>query len=218
MAQLELGFLKYDIVKILGTCPVQIMAVLWDPIENNGVPPETWRFLYNFEVYHHRSIPSELLVTSASMTAAVTAGTALTETTGNMYTNPKVIPTPANISVAAGVAAANHALASGANSVAAGASVPNNEGGGSVGLDAIYHPPSEHESVLSMANPLNINGEQGDPHPPHHQSSPSVPGGGAAVVVGVKSSSSPPVQKRKGWLGRMTSSSSSSAYNNNHHN
>ncbi len=37
------------------------MALVWDPIADCNVPPEAWHYLYNFEVFHRRSIPSELL-------------------------------------------------------------------------------------------------------------------------------------------------------------
>jgi hypothetical protein len=46
------------------------MAVLWDPIENNSIPPETWRFLFNFEVYHYHSLPADLLQTQDPITSS----------------------------------------------------------------------------------------------------------------------------------------------------
>jgi hypothetical protein len=55
--KLELGFIKYDITKILGFRPVQIMAVEFDPTQSGQTEPEKWPFLYNFEVWHRRSVP-----------------------------------------------------------------------------------------------------------------------------------------------------------------
>jgi len=54
---IDLGFIKYDFGKTLGARPLQVMAVVWNPTENNGIPPETPQYLYNFEVWHRRLIP-----------------------------------------------------------------------------------------------------------------------------------------------------------------
>lgn len=195
---MELGFIKYDIVKILGTCPVQIMAVLFDPIENNGLPPDTWRFLYNFEVYHHRSIPTDLVTATAGVNHHI--GTTAPDLSGNTYTNPKVIPTPANISVAAGVAAAAAASASSSagnnNTISPSKVAGDGHHQDSVGMDSIYQQSSHGDHDIAMVNPLTVGGEQSTP------------------MVGLSSGSSspPPTQRRKSWLGRMTSSSHNHAH------
>ena len=65
--RLDLGFIKYDIIKILGLRPVQIMAVNWDiSDQNNKSEPEKWPYLYNFEVWHRRSIPPSSIVSPLS--------------------------------------------------------------------------------------------------------------------------------------------------------
>eukprot|EP00597_Dinobryon_sp_UTEXLB2267_P010167 CAMPEP_0170104094 /NCGR_PEP_ID=MMETSP0020_2-20130122/3906_1 /TAXON_ID=98059 /ORGANISM="Dinobryon sp., Strain UTEXLB2267" /LENGTH=775 /DNA_ID=CAMNT_0010327829 /DNA_START=547 /DNA_END=2874 /DNA_ORIENTATION=+ len=64
---IDLGFIKYDFGKTLGARPLQVMAVVWNPVENNGIPPETPQYLYNFEVWHRRLIP-------ASESTAFTSG------------------------------------------------------------------------------------------------------------------------------------------------
>ena len=62
--KLELGFIKYDITKILGFRPVQIMAVDWDPTQSTE--PEKWPFLYNFEIWHRKSVPPSSIISSPS--------------------------------------------------------------------------------------------------------------------------------------------------------
>ncbi len=153
-------------MKILGTCPVQVMAVLWDPIENNGVPPDTWRFLYNLEIYHHRSIPTDLLVTSASSPYHSTNPLSINnDTSGNTYTNPKAIPTPSNIAGSGTSTAAPTGMTKSASSsyvsalFGSSSSAPSTTTGGAVeetGLDSIYSAPhGQNEGMVSMANPLS---------------------------------------------------------------
>lgn len=60
--QIDFGFLKYDLVKPLGVNPIQMMAVVWDPIADNNVPPEQWQYLFNFEVFNRRAIPTDFLL------------------------------------------------------------------------------------------------------------------------------------------------------------
>ena len=67
--QAKIGVAKYDLLKFLGSRPVQIMAVAWDPVSTLSddeeyedetkrklrIPPENWPYLYNLEVLHERS-------------------------------------------------------------------------------------------------------------------------------------------------------------------
>jgi len=70
----DLGFLKYDLVKVLGARPLQILAVIWSPPrlwmagrsgsngrsnsgtenENNG-ESDNWQYIYNIEIWNKRS-------------------------------------------------------------------------------------------------------------------------------------------------------------------
>jgi len=68
--QVQVGMIKYDILKFLGPRPVQIMAVAWDPVStavdedvggdnfktNYRTPPENMPYLFNLEVLNERSI------------------------------------------------------------------------------------------------------------------------------------------------------------------
>lgn len=65
--QVDLGILKYDILRALGVRPMQIMLVEWDPIAEAGIAPDQWKFLYLFEVWHRRSIPADLLISSRTI-------------------------------------------------------------------------------------------------------------------------------------------------------
>jgi hypothetical protein len=65
--QIDLGFMKYDAIKVLGVRPIQVMAIVWDPIADNDSKP---RYLYNFEVWHRRSLP--LTVASLKKRASFT--------------------------------------------------------------------------------------------------------------------------------------------------
>lgn len=73
--QLEVGIFKHDLIKALGWLPLQIMCVVYDPMEEKkrssftaaataSLSPfekevkkdKEWSFLYNFEVWHQRSL------------------------------------------------------------------------------------------------------------------------------------------------------------------
>ena len=72
----DLGFLKYDLVKVLGARPLQIMAVIWSPPrlwlggmgntnigrstggsenDNNGGDSDSMQYIYNIEIWNKRS-------------------------------------------------------------------------------------------------------------------------------------------------------------------
>lgn len=55
--QMDLGFMSYDFVRTLGPRPIDVMAVVWNPLENNGTVPETLHYLYDFEIWHRKSLP-----------------------------------------------------------------------------------------------------------------------------------------------------------------
>mmetsp|Transcript_6711 Transcript_6711/g.6934 ORF Transcript_6711/g.6934 Transcript_6711/m.6934 type:complete len:186 (+) Transcript_6711:578-1135(+) len=57
--QLDIGFLKLDILKSMGCRPIQVMAVHWDPTQHNTSLDlsRSYSFLYNIEVWHERSLP-----------------------------------------------------------------------------------------------------------------------------------------------------------------
>ena len=58
--QFDLGFMKYDFMSTLGARPIQVMSVVWNPIESNGIVPENLSYLYNFEIWHRKTFPVSL--------------------------------------------------------------------------------------------------------------------------------------------------------------
>ena len=67
--EIKVGMGKYDLQKILGSKPIQFMAVAWDPLggstdddDNEDAricsrePPASWPYLYNVEILHERSM------------------------------------------------------------------------------------------------------------------------------------------------------------------
>ena len=81
----QVGMLKYDLLKLMGSRPVQLMAVAWDPFSSESglgddeddeeeivsasprkfskflsntksTPPENWPYLFNLELLHERSV------------------------------------------------------------------------------------------------------------------------------------------------------------------
>ncbi len=53
------------------------MCVEWDPVKEANLLPETWKYLYCFEVWHRRSIPLDVfsaLSNNASSSAAYGGG------------------------------------------------------------------------------------------------------------------------------------------------
>lgn len=61
------------------------MALYWDPIENQGNPPDRWTYLYNFEVWHERSLTALLRVTEeeAALHQTTTANSQVNATTSS---------------------------------------------------------------------------------------------------------------------------------------
>ena len=62
----RLGVFKYDLTKVLGTRPIQLSVVAWDPVEakkkkGKRARPSKWPFVWNIEVWNERSIPTESL-------------------------------------------------------------------------------------------------------------------------------------------------------------
>jgi hypothetical protein len=55
--QFDLGFMKYDFMSTLGARPIQVMSVVWNPIESNGIVPENLSYMYNFEIWHRKTFP-----------------------------------------------------------------------------------------------------------------------------------------------------------------
>ena len=73
--QFDLGFMKYDFMNTLGARPIQVMSVVWDPIESNGIVPENLSYMYNFELWHRKTCPfslqpHEIELQSAAVTVA----------------------------------------------------------------------------------------------------------------------------------------------------
>eukprot|EP01041_Mallomonas_annulata_P005164 gene5164-10325_t len=58
--QLDIGFMKFDILKALGMNPVQVMALEWDSSVSTTLPKQP-KYLYNFEIWHERSLSSAVL-------------------------------------------------------------------------------------------------------------------------------------------------------------
>jgi hypothetical protein len=78
----DIGVIKYDLLKFLGSRPVQIMAVVWDPVDGSAaddqdeletksrsrtrarsgsrLPPSHWSYLYNVEVLHERQTNDQI--------------------------------------------------------------------------------------------------------------------------------------------------------------
>jgi hypothetical protein len=59
---IDLGFIKYDLRKMLMSKPIQIMAVEWEGPGKKGGKKGTgdWKFLYNVEIWHKRCIKKTL--------------------------------------------------------------------------------------------------------------------------------------------------------------
>ena len=62
----RLGVFKYDLTKVLGTRPIQLSVVAWDPVETKKkkgkrARPSKWPFVWNIEVWNERSIPEDSL-------------------------------------------------------------------------------------------------------------------------------------------------------------
>lgn len=53
----DLGFAKYDVLRVIGQSPVQIMSVAWDPVKDGSCLPLKPPYLYNLEVWHERGLP-----------------------------------------------------------------------------------------------------------------------------------------------------------------
>jgi hypothetical protein len=54
--KLDLGFTSLDVSSIIGFCPVQVMAVQWDPF-NEPSDLETVDYFYNIEMWNYKSFP-----------------------------------------------------------------------------------------------------------------------------------------------------------------
>lgn len=62
----RLGVFKYDLTKVLGTRPIQLSVVAWDPVlskkrKGKRARPRKWPFVWNIEVWNQRSLPQEAL-------------------------------------------------------------------------------------------------------------------------------------------------------------
>jgi hypothetical protein len=58
VCQIDIGITSFDILKVIGRCPVQTMSVCWDPVENPD-PPHNIDFLYNVELWHERNFSND---------------------------------------------------------------------------------------------------------------------------------------------------------------
>ena len=67
----NVGVVKYDLIKFLGSNPLQLMAVAWDPYggvasdnfddddkslnTSRRPPPKNWSYIFNLEILHEKS-------------------------------------------------------------------------------------------------------------------------------------------------------------------
>lgn len=68
------------------------MCVEWDPIKEANILPDTWKFLYCFEVWHRRSIPLDVF---SARQNADTAGVVASTNHANATNTSSVGGTPA---------------------------------------------------------------------------------------------------------------------------
>ena len=86
---MELSLFKYDAIRLLGTLPIRMMAVIWDPISSKGIIPISQHipYLYNFEIYHARQLTLLQQQQEAEQAAALQAMTSWDELELKYYKN-----------------------------------------------------------------------------------------------------------------------------------
>ncbi len=70
------------------------MCVEWDPIKEANILPDTWKFLYCFEVWHRRCIPLDIF--SAAVGSAEYSNNASTSTRRKSWLPPYLSPLKSN--------------------------------------------------------------------------------------------------------------------------
>lgn len=55
----ELGFARFDLLRVIDQSPIQVMSVAWDPESQGTDLPLKPAYLYNFEVWHERGLPKK---------------------------------------------------------------------------------------------------------------------------------------------------------------
>ena len=56
--QIDTGIISFDILRVIGQCPIQTMSVFWDPVEYPD-PPNVPEYIYNVELWHERNFPRD---------------------------------------------------------------------------------------------------------------------------------------------------------------